>query len=567
MLLLPTKQTDKIDLFTPLLRNIRDTSGAQFSEQAKPALQKLQALRNDLTDIAAIRNNSSAVSKVAEQIKDYLGMWNCIARGFTFGGDKESVNVAFTWYDAYTREKRTCTNPMAERIGMLYNLGIMYSQMGMDAASLPGDKVKEAATLFLTAAWVFERIKLDLVNLKLSEFTGDVSEGNLGMCSFLMKAQAQVCVYEKLRAAHPDRVDLLAKLAMQAAKDYEVACGYSKVVGLEKTPNGRNLLGVMQFKEGAYRTNAYYWSALDQKKKCEESVTGMGKAVASIRKAMEHLDSLRKAEKTFPPEVVAEYKTLSDHCAEAKRVIESLNNKLYHESVPSRPAEVDAMPYGKPISIEKELDRPFEGKDVLSSKTPAGVRKLYEEYKKQVGAIIQEEFEVIREVEEQQTQVLKKHNLPNAIHAVSNDQNIPEDMWQRIRKCKENGGIQGLEQSVEGVEDLAKCNEDNMLSICNQLKAEEKEDHELKQKYGSQWTRMPSASLNTNMTKQLEHFRQKYDTARQTDADVRNFVHSSKGQFDLLELDRDSLTSKIPKGSSGSEELSPAAAKYFGGQW
>lgn len=563
MILLPIKETDKVDLYTPILRSIGGASGAQFTEQVKGVLLKLQTLRNNLTNLSAIRNNPLSVKKAAEDIKDYLSMWNCISRSFTFGTDKESIDIPFTWYDAYTRDRKTSSNPMTERVGMLYNLGVLYSQMGADVAKLPGDKVKEAAALFLSAAWVFERVKLDLVNLKFNEFTPDVAEENLSLCSFLMKAQAQSCAYERVHASRPDRYDMLAKLSMQAAKDYEVANGYSRNVAVKKAPNGKSLLAVMQFKEGAFRCLAFYWSALELKKKCEESVTGMGKAVASIHKATEILESLKKNERNFPPEVMAEYKQMMGQCAETQRTIENLNNKLYHDSVPSKPVEIDAMPYGKPISIEGELDRPFEGKEVLSLTVPPGVRALDNEYKQEVGMVIQEAFDLIKLIEDRHVQILQKYNLPSAIHAVSNEQQIPEDMWQRIKRCKENGGVRGLNQMLEGVEQLSKCNEANILNIYNQLMDEEREDKELKQKYGSKWIRLPSAGLNANMLKQLEYFKVKFDGGKQSDKAIQEFAQAVKGEFELLELDRDALTSKVPKSSSNAGGMSPAAALWF----
>lgn len=561
MISLPTKQTDKVDLFAPLLRNMQESCGPQLSGQAKLVLERLQLLRNELTDLSTIRSNPSATRQIIEALKEYLNIWNCIIRSFIFGNDKESINVYFTWYDAYSKEKRTSANPIAERVGMLYNLGILYSQAGTDLAILPGDKVKEAAGLFLTAAWIFDRLKLDLVNLQLKELSPDVSVENLSMCFFLMKAQAQSCAYERVLHAKPDRYDLLARLAMQACKEYEVANGYSKGVGVAKAANGKNIITIMQYKEAVFRSRAFYWSAMNQKRTCEESVTGMGKAVASIRKAMEILDSLKKVEKSFTPEIMNEYKTFYAQCADLQRITESLNNKLYHESIPTRPVEIDGMLYGQPISIEGELDRPFEGKEIFSLKVPQGVRALDNEYKKEVGVIIQETFELARQIEEYQVQMLRKYNLPSAIHAVSSEQKIPEDMWQRIRKCKENGGANSLNQIINGVEELAKCNGTNIMNIYTQLKEEEKEDQAMKQKYGSKWSRLPSANLNVNMAKQLKNYKQKFDEGRQSDIALKELIATMKEQFGLLELDRDSLTKKIPKSKFVAGGLSPAATK------
>ena len=39
------------------------------------------------------------------------------------------MDVKFIWYDSYTREKKVTTNPMTERLGMMYNLAVIYSQI------------------------------------------------------------------------------------------------------------------------------------------------------------------------------------------------------------------------------------------------------------------------------------------------------------------------------------------------------------------------------------------------------------------------------------------------------
>jgi programmed cell death 6-interacting protein len=564
MILFATKRADNLDLLTPILTIMRETSGSQVTTQVKTTLQRLQVLRNNLSDISVIRNNSpTAVKEVTERIKEYLSMWNCILRCFTFGEDKESINVHFEWYDAYTNDKKSSSNPMIERVGMLYNLGVMYSQMGADLVNSPENKVKEAANTFLIAAWIFDRIKLDLVNIQLKEFSLDLSESNLSMCSYLMKAQAQSCAYERVRAIRTDKPDLITKLAMQASKDYEVANGYSKIVGLTGTANEKNAATIIQFKENAFRCRAYYWSAIELKKKCEQTIIGMGKAVASIRKAVECVNAMKIKERSYTAELMGEYKALCAQCADAQRDIENQNHKFYHESVPLHPPEIDPMPFGKPISIEAELEKSFEGKENFSLRIPPGVRTLENEYRKEVGMIIQEALEMAREMEEWRLQLLRKHNLPSSIHAVSNEQKIPDDVWLRIRKCKENGGFGGLSQMLDGVQELAKCNEINILEIYTQLKEEEKIDAELRQKYGAKWIRLPSANLNINMLKQLEHHKQKFDQEKQSNMSIKEFGISMKKRFEVFELDRDSLTNKIPKSNPTAGGLSPAATKYI----
>jgi len=563
MILLPIKRTEEIDLFNPILRVMKGTSGPEVKPQAKSVLQRLQVLRKELANISHIGDNATLVKKVEEEIKEYLSMWNCILRCFTFGEDKESVNVCFEWYDAYTNDKRKSSNPIIERIGMLYNLGVVYNQIGVNLVNSPEDKIKEAANIFLTAAWIFDRIKLDLVNLQIKELSSDLSESSLSMCSYLMKAQAQSCAYERVRSTREDKPDLIAKLAMQACKDYEVANGYSRTLGISRTANGKDMATIMQFKEDAFRSRAYYWSAIEFKKRCEQTTVGMGKAAANIRKALECVNVMKLKEKNYTGKLMEEYKALHTQCTSMQKDIDNQNYRYYHESVPPHPTEIDPMPYGKPISIEAELERPFDGRDNFSLKVPPGVKMLANEYKKGVEMIVQEALGIAKEMEEWRIQLLKKYNLPSSIHAVSNEQKISNNIWQRIKKCKEVGGLRGLNHMLYGVEELSKSNEINILKIHNQLKEEEKEDAEMRQKYESKWTRVASKGLNTNMLKQLEHLKQKLDQGKESDIKIKNFVLNMKEPFELLELDRDTLTSKIPKGGQGTGKISPTATKYI----
>jgi hypothetical protein len=83
----------------------------------------------------------------------------------------------------------------------------------------------------------------------------------------------------------------------------------------------------------------------------------------------------------------------------------------------------------------------------------------------------------------------------------------------------------------------------------------------MRTKYGSTWSRLPSASLNQATKKQLEYYRQKYEQGKAADEKVRALIESKKEQLNLLELDKAGLIARIPKTKGLAESLSPAAAK------
>ena len=221
------------------------------------------------------------------------------------------------------------------------------------------------------------------------------------------------------------------------------------------------------------------------------------------------------------------------------------------------------MPFGQPESIEAEINASYEGQEILKRMVPPGVHALEEEYKKEVSDIMGKAFDISKGSDSVQVQFLAKYNLPAALHAVSGEQVIPEDLWQKIKQCKERGGINGLNQLLGNVAAMGDNNNNTLQRLFGQLQQEEGEDQAMRSKYGSAWSRLPSNSLNQNMLSQLNYYKQKYDQGRLADAKVKELIESKKAILQMLEIDRDGLTAKIPKSPAATVQMSPAAAKYF----
>jgi len=563
MIPLATKQGEKVDLYTPLLKSVEDSSGPQISSALEPVFKKLQQYRDEFLQISGYRSNTSDLEKLTIKAKAYLTMWDAISQSFTFGKEKGSVDIKFTWYDSYTHEKKTTTNPKTERLATLYNLAVVYSQMGMNQTATVDDHFKQASDNFLIAAFLFEKIKAEAATLTSPDFGLDLTIQNLQMCSHIMKAQAQYCAHEKVFRKVPDRYDLLAPIAMQAATYYGGAYSFASTPPVCKAADVKNFVSVLQFSETQYMAQAYYWAACNQEKVCKDNSSGMGLAVAYIRKATDHLAALQKLEKQMSPSVLTKYKELCKLCSGKREHLEDLNTKIYQESVPTKIPEIEMKPVGQPINIEADLSKTFEGQDVLQRMVPPPVRELEEEFKREVGAVMGHAFDVNKNIDNAVNEFLGKHNLPAALHAVSGEQDLPEDLWAKIRQCKEKGGMSGLQQIMSGVETLAENNNSTLEKLYGMLKQEEDEDQAMRTKYGSAWTRTPSPALNCDVKKQLDYYKQRFDQGRAADAKVKAEMESKKDQLSLIELDRATLTTKIPKKTGPAEVLSPAAAKYF----
>ena len=92
MLSLATKQADKLDLYTPIKKNLEQLGDPQFAAQLEIPLQTLQRSRDELLQIASFRSDSAALDRLAATAQAYLTIWNTVSQSFAFG--KERVDSA-----------------------------------------------------------------------------------------------------------------------------------------------------------------------------------------------------------------------------------------------------------------------------------------------------------------------------------------------------------------------------------------------------------------------------------------------------------------------------------------
>jgi bifunctional DNase/RNase len=406
------------------------------AEMLKPTLSQLQTIRDSLIQVAKFYNDSKTLEKVIADSKVYLSIWNSICQNFVFGKDKDNVNISFTWYDTYTNERRITVQPIEERLSILFNLGTLYNWVGVKLVNETGDRFKEANNCFLTASWIFDKVRIEVTSHKIFSAGIDLTEQNLAMYIHISNAQAIYCSQEKVKLTMPDKYGLLAKLSKQAANCYGMAYKYSMGQPISQYANPKGFTNILQVNEGINMAQAYYWACMDQQAKCERTGVGMGKAVANIRKANEYVNVLKELEKKMNPVTMTQYKTLRDLYLKTQEFLEKRNAKVYFDPVPSKPDDIDIISFGKPISIEQEITQPFEGQAILARMVPLLVQELEEEYKASIRKIINEAFDTTNKIEVAQTEFLAKRNLPAALHPVSVEEDLPEDLWQKINQCK-----------------------------------------------------------------------------------------------------------------------------------
>jgi len=425
----------------------------------------------------------------------------------------------------------------------------------------PNVDLKVAAAHFLVAAAILEKIKIEATGLKSEELTLDLTETNLDICICMTRAQAQYCVYEKVKRVNSNKFTLLAQLAMQASVLYQKATQLIMTTTMEQAKSLRNFRVVLDYQAYSFMAQANYWAAQQFIKQMRETHRGIGVAIAYMIRACDSLKEVKEKER-LPQSIVNQYEALLKHYSERTVALED-KNKKFRETIPTEVDDIECLQYSQPFSLEEDINRPFEGKDIIVRLVPAKVHTLANEYKSFVESIIAEATQSITIADRIQESFKKKHNLPASLYAASGDQKLPEDLSAKIQQCKEKGGTKLLRFRLEELNTTSETLEMKINNLLIQLQCEEEEDEEFRKKHKALSTQAKSKDLTQKILSQLNSFKEKLEKAKMMDNSVVCTLEKEQENFELIELEKSELLSKIPKSTSMEKQASLVAAKYF----
>jgi len=117
---------------------------------------------------------------------NYLQMLNTLRNKINFGKDAYSLTIDFAWKDTLTDEKYTSNSIHFEYYSVLFNIGIVYFEMGKSSYTSDDDmKYKEGVKQFQTAAWIFDRIKEEYQNyIQIGNIQPDLQMSYMSFVNF-----------------------------------------------------------------------------------------------------------------------------------------------------------------------------------------------------------------------------------------------------------------------------------------------------------------------------------------------------------------------------------------------
>jgi programmed cell death 6-interacting protein len=271
------------------------------------------------------------------------------------------LKVNVMWSHVFSKGQSMSPYLQYERLSVLFNLGALYSQLGVKQPKYGGDSLKLACRYFQWAAgiWTYLREEIETFSPPPSV---DWSTATLLSLEQLMLAQAQECFLQK---AISDQMKdtMVAKLASQLAYLYNASLSAAQ---------NPSMKGGCIF-EGSWSSHiasksfyasalAYYYQAreMETREKPGESIAFLNLSEQTIKKALDHHSKQLKAE------LLTELKNLQTTVNTTKAKTERHNNLVFHAVVPD-PA---SLPDIDKINMVKSLEPPELRQDINNTAIP-----------------------------------------------------------------------------------------------------------------------------------------------------------------------------------------------------
>ena len=120
---------------------------------------------------------------------NYLQMLNQVKNKINFGRDAYALKIDFAWKDTLVDDKYTSNSIHFEYYSVLFNIGIVYFEMGKSSMASGDDlKFKEGVKQFQTASWVFDRIKEEFqLYIQVGNIQPDLQMSYMSFVSLLIR--------------------------------------------------------------------------------------------------------------------------------------------------------------------------------------------------------------------------------------------------------------------------------------------------------------------------------------------------------------------------------------------
>jgi programmed cell death 6-interacting protein len=563
------KQADKVDLQKPLLAYCEKCYGKQLVPTAQSVVAFVDNSRQAV--VAATADGNAAGTQYAfEAHGKYLAALQFVESRFPIGELKGQINVKFTWKDVFKPKVSVSSTVIAfEKCSVLLNMANLLVKKARDADVESDIGAKEALQDFQSAAGIYVLLKTQLLPPIIHQISKcvDLSDRGLDMCIATMMAQAMALFYQTAVKQAKQR-SLLAKLAMQVSKLYEAAQECAR--GLEKSVDA-SWYQHFTYQTLAYRAAATFQQALADEQTAAEKLSGYGKVVSRLKKALEVCTGALQLARQI--NVATDSLEALQNTVRAKHnSAEKDNRTVYLEPVPN-PDTLEpitllpAVPVKANVVTVADLVAPHADvlrahKATMDQLTPQEVRVKAGEYTARAEKMVAEVEAEYTRASNNALDVLAEKGLPLMMGGASvSGSAIPEGVWSRVAEVQRAGGVSVIQAAFVQLTKSADECQTLLTQAADELAQEEEEDRAVRARFQGAWARPASDALNTPLRDQIKAYREKLFAAIETNKNVENKVEAMRAQLPLMVKSREELDALAPPSGSSVELTGTANLK------
>ncbi|ETM39759.1 hypothetical protein L914_14115 [Phytophthora nicotianae] len=565
-----------------LRREYASDGDTQQTESHQAALDQFGQLKKDVDLV----RTPSAISR--HVLLRYYAQLDKMAQRFPCDGDaagRASLQLQFTWNDSFCpRKKSTQTGVSFEKAAVMFNVGALESQLGVQTDRSTAEGLKTACHHFMRAAGAFQEVKDKLVERTLGARTPDMSAEGLGLLTYLMLAQAQACFYEKaIKDQMKDAIK--AKLVHQALDYYVSALEFCRSSALAGAID-RSWSVHLQFQVHCMRAATQYWQGTASKAAALDRGAGYGEEITRLAAAdAECTEACKVAtQNKLPTSLLQSAQALQRVVREHLDAARKDNASVYLEKVPkfSELPAVGKAAMVKPLGFtNEELQQELGGGDLFEQFVPKDLLLRADGVKQEIKTVLEQTEEKVSKTNEAAKGKLHSLGLPASIEAFekTSDNGIPRTIWQRIQYVKvttasaamgpggskENPVAAFIQQQLQENQRMSDDAEKNLHAIESRLSQEEVEDNVCRQNYGEKrWARPVSSSLNQNFRADIDRYYRLVKEAKTSDGIVREKMTANQESLEALSRSKSSLDQELPAllqdNSSCKEEIAQVSS-------
>ncbi|KAB1205636.1 ALG-2 interacting protein X [Morella rubra] len=536
MLAIFEKKTVSVDLYRPLRNFIAFNYSEREAQNLEDDLQTLKQLRSDLE-----RQSDPTPTARRDLLQNYYKALCLVETRFPISPDKDHINtITFTWHDAFKqKQKASQQNIHLEKAAVLFNLGAVYSQIGLSYDRATVDGRRQASHAFIGAAGAFAFLR-DNASTKASigsSTTVDISVESAGMLERLMLAQAQECVFENT-IAKGSTPGVCAKISRQVGVYYEEALAALNVAPLNQHFE-KAWISHVQLKAALFYAEACYRYSLELHEKEE-----IAEEIARLKSGVSILTEAKKSSKGAAAQLLDAISKLEANLNRNLERAVKENDRVYLMRVPS-PSSLPPLPafsLVKPLAMSEVLDASKE--KMFASLVPDSSFKALSRYTEMVDEIIRTQAEKLQQASELTRIRLKEMDLPESILALEGNFTLQTDLKEDVEAVQISGGPAGLEAELQQLRDLRRVNQEMLVQIEELLQKEAREDAQFRSQFGTRWTRPQSNTLTKNLQDRLNRFAANLKQAAESDGRIERSVKEHSALLSIL--DRRPIESALP---------------------